>query len=158
MTTDTNNKKTKDPKHIVAVFGLIRNSASEVLMVENQHRGWEIPGGKVEEGEDLIQALRREILEETGVKVEIGSLVGVYSRLKPPFMVLLGFVGKYQSGTLVTSEESHVVEWVKCGQVIARISHPAIRDRVQDLLTDNGKVIYRSYSTDPYRIHNQCYL
>ena len=158
MTTDTNNKKTKVPKHSVAVFGLIRNSASEVLMILSPHRGWEIPGGQVEEGEDLIRALVREILEETGVKTEIGSLVGIYSRLKPPFMVLLGFVGEYHSGNLVTSGESHAVEWVKCGQVIARISHPVIRDRVQDLLTDNGKVIYRSYSTDPYRIHDQCYL
>lgn len=127
-------------------------------MIESPRRGWEVPGGQVEEGEDLIRALEREILEETGVKAMIDTLVGVYSRLKPPFMVLFGFVGKYQSGDLVTSEESYAVEWVKPEQIIARISHPAIRDRVQDLLADNGKVIYRSYSIDPYRIHDQCYL
>ena len=127
----------KHPQHIVAVFGLIRNATGKVLMIESPRRGWELPGGRVEEGEDLIRALEREILEETGVKTEIGRLIGVYSRLNPPFMVLLGLVGEYQSGDLVTSEESLAVEWVMPDQVIARISHPAIRDRAQDLLADH---------------------
>ncbi len=144
--------------HTVAVFGLIRNSAGDVLMIESPLRGWEIPGGRVEEGEDLIRALAREILEETGVKAEIGPLIGVYSRLKSPFMVLLGFLGQYRSGQLTTSEESLAVEWVKPEKAVARASHPAIRDRVLDALAYDGRIIYRSYSTDPYRIHDQRYL
>ena len=144
----------KHPRHIVAVFGLIRNTAGEILMIESPRRGWELPGGQVEEGEDLIQALAREIYEETGVTAVADRLAAVYSRLNPPFIVLFGFLGQYQSGDLVTSEESVAVEWVKPKQVIDRISHLAIRGRVQDLLADNKQVIYRSYSTDPYRIHD----
>ena len=144
----------KHPRHIVAVFGLIRNTAGEILMIESPLRGWELPGGQVEEGEDLIQALAREIFEETGVTAVTDRLAAVYSRLNPPFIVLFGFLGQYQSGDLVTSEESVAVEWVKPKQVIDRISHLAIRGRVQDLLADNKQVIYRSYSTDPYRIHD----
>lgn len=144
----------KHPRHIVAVFGLIRNTAGEILMIESPRRGWELPGGQVEEGEDLIQALAREIFEETGVTAVSDRLAAVYSRLNSPFIVLFGFLGQYHSGDLVTSEESLTVEWVKPKQVIDRISHLAIRGRVQDLLADNKQVIYRSYSTNPYRIHD----
>ena len=144
----------KHPRHIVAVFGLIRNTAGEILMLESPRRGWELPGGQVEEGEDLMRALAREILEETGVTAVVDRLAAVYSRLNPPFIVLFGFLGQFQSGDLVTSEESVAVEWVKPRQVLDRISHLAIRGRVQDLLADDKQVIYRSYSTDPYRIHD----
>ena len=150
-----NRATVKHPTHIVGVFGLIQNSANEVLMIENPVRGWELPGGHVEEGEGLIQALEREVLEETGVTAEINRLVGVYCRTDSPYMLLMGFTGRYRSGDLTPSEESLVVEWVAPEQVIGRIAHPAIRDRVQDLLAGNERVVYRSYSTDPYRVHDR---
>ena len=150
--------QTSQPGHFVAAFGLIRNATDEVLMIRSPRRGWELPGGQVEQGEDLFKGLKREIREESGVHVEVGQLAGVYSRVTPPFIVLFGFLGQYESGVLTPSPESELVEWVQPGQVLSRVTHDAIRDRIQDLLTYNGQVVYRSYSTDPYEIFVEHHL
>lgn len=67
------------PRHVVAVSGIVTDPHDRVLLVKGDRRGWEPPGGQVELGEDLVEALEREILEESGVRVEVSSLVGVYS-------------------------------------------------------------------------------
>ena len=41
---------------------------------------WSIPGGKVEVGESLLEAVRREVLEETALEVEVGEYVGTVER------------------------------------------------------------------------------
>jgi 8-oxo-dGTP diphosphatase len=65
------------PHHIVAVAALVRNVQDQILLVHSPRGDWEFPGGQVEEGETLMQALQREILEETGVSVSVGALVGI---------------------------------------------------------------------------------
>ncbi len=44
------------PKHIVAVSGLISHPNGKILLIRGPRRGWEFPGGQVEEGENLIEA------------------------------------------------------------------------------------------------------
>jgi len=52
----------------------------EVLLMQRSDNGhWGLPGGYVELGESVAAACAREVLEETGVHIEIGKLVGVYS-------------------------------------------------------------------------------
>ena len=109
------------PTHIVATGGLITNDKNEILLVKNPRKGWEYPGGIVEPGETLPQGLIREIKEETGVNVEIISIVGIYSNTKKkkgyngveeiPTIVNIDFICKYISGDLTTSDESEEVKW-----------------------------------------------
>ena len=140
------------PQHIVAVSGLIRHSDGKILLIRGPRRGWEFPGGQVEEGENLIEALRREIQEESGVTASIGSLVGVYSNIKVPTKLAFGFLGDYICGELATSDESLETEWVAHHSALQRVSNPIIYDRMKDMLDFSGRVIYRVYTNDPYQI------
>lgn len=141
------------PRHILAVSGLIRDISGQVLMIRSPRRGWEIPGGQVETGEGLHQALLREVLEESGIHARIGPLAGIYSRLTPPHMMIFTFLGWYGSGEPSTSDESLETEWVTEDAVLERIHHQAVKLRVSDLLAFQGGIIYRIYSMSPFRVH-----
>lgn len=137
------------PTHVIAVCGLIRQKDGKILMNLNPNRGWEIPGGQVEAGETLVQALQREIREETGVEAAVGSLVGIYNNLRVSLLVFT-FLCEYRSGQPTTSEEALQIEWVDPAEVLSRVDHPVVRLRLQDLLSFNGKLMYRTYHTQPY--------
>lgn len=70
------------PKPALTVDGVVVRNG-KVLLVERGREpfkgGWALPGGFVEEGETLELAVEREVLEETGVRAEPISIVGVYS-------------------------------------------------------------------------------
>jgi ADP-ribose pyrophosphatase YjhB (NUDIX family) len=52
----------------------------ELLLMQRSDNGhWGLPGGYVEPGESISAAAAREVLEETGVQIAVGRLVGVYS-------------------------------------------------------------------------------
>jgi 8-oxo-dGTP pyrophosphatase MutT (NUDIX family) len=61
----------EDTFHL-GVKALIRNPAGKVLLLEREHRTkgmyWDIPGGRLHKGESLLETLKRELEEETGLK------------------------------------------------------------------------------------------
>jgi ADP-ribose pyrophosphatase YjhB (NUDIX family) len=76
-------KVVSEPIFLNAASGLIVNERGEFLL---QRRGggekegaWSIPGGIMEIGEFAQDTVKRELLEETGLEVEIGRLIGVYT-------------------------------------------------------------------------------
>lgn len=146
------------PKHIVAVSGLISHSDGKILLIRGPRRGWEFPGGQVEEGENLIEAFQREVQEETGITASIGELVGVYSNIKAPTKLAFGFLGNYICGELTTSNESLETEWVARDSTLQRVSNPIIYDRMKDMLDFSGRVIYRVYTNNPYRVCEEHFL
>ena len=115
--------KTRDlPLHFISVAGLVYKG-DEVLLIKSKRRGWEIPGGVVEQGEDIISGLKRKIFEESGIVVEPEKFVGLYQRLNTkdgygplegmilPPVVILTFICKYIDGNENVSGESIEVGW-----------------------------------------------
>lgn len=70
----------ESPRIVACVGALVHDADGRLLLIERgsePHRGrWTLPGGRVEAGESLEQAVVREIREETGLDVSVGAEVG----------------------------------------------------------------------------------
>jgi 8-oxo-dGTP diphosphatase len=66
----------------LGVFAAIMDEDERILCVRMNYatHAWTTPGGRVEHGESPLDALKREVLEESGLDVVVGDLVGVYSK------------------------------------------------------------------------------
>jgi 8-oxo-dGTP diphosphatase len=69
---------------MIGVGGLLFNRHNQVLLIKRNKppsQGlWSVPGGKLEAGEGLIECCRREVREETGLDVNVLSLIAVVER------------------------------------------------------------------------------
>lgn len=69
---------------IVGVAAVIFVEQAVLLVRRNQEPAkgeWSLPGGAVELGETLVEALTREIREEVSITIQIGGLIGVFDRI-----------------------------------------------------------------------------
>ena len=144
-----------NPKHTVVVGCLVRNANDQVLLIRHVKRGWEIPQGRVEEGEGLIEAVHREVLEETGIQVELEQLAAVWSKLSAPPALVFTFLARHRHGEPTPSDESPEVGWFSADEALALVAHPVNRDRLEALLKHSGGISCRSYTTGPYRLHEE---
>ena len=141
-----------NPQHSVVVGCLVRNAEEEVLLIRHHKRGWEIPQGRVEEGENLVDALHREVREEAGVDIELGPLAAVWSMVTPPAAVIFAFLGRYAGGELVASDDSLEAGWFSEAEAAEKVTGSVMSERLAALLRFGGTVCYRSYTVRPYQL------
>ena len=129
----------------------------QVLLVRTPRRGWEFPGGQIEEGESVLDGVVREVLEEAGVVATVERLVGVYSNLNGS-RVIFDFVGSWQSGEVVAGDEAIAAAWVSKAAAEEMIEHPGYRQRLRQFLAFDGRVLFQSYTAEPYTVRAQQWM
>lgn len=143
------------PKHLIAVSALVKNDKDEVLLVKTHWRSdtWELPGGSVEEGESLDDAIAREVLEETGVVVRPIGVSGVYYNATSALLSVV-FVTAWVSGELkIQPKEIMEATFVELtdSNIEQYITRPHMRSRSLDALQSKGFVPYEYWTTNPFR-------
>jgi 8-oxo-dGTP pyrophosphatase MutT (NUDIX family) len=101
------------------IKGLI-SDGDKVLVLIEPSQAYDLPGGRVEEGESSLDCLRREIWEETGLeKVEITTSFVPWSFHKESGLLVRGFtlVCRYRGGSIVLSPEHSSFIWVSLNQL-----------------------------------------
>jgi 8-oxo-dGTP diphosphatase len=123
-----------------------RGNTGPILLVERAGHPlkgyWSLPGGLVETGESLDAAIRREVLEETGLRVKPLEMFDVFERVMKDargrieyHYLLVDYVCKVTGGKLAAADDVARVEWVP-------------RERLGDYKLTEGtrEVIERAYS------------
>ena len=109
-------------------LGVIVFREHEVLLIQRNNdpnKGqWSIPGGRQMLGETAAEAARRELLEETGVKVDRLLLVDVVDAIIPDVQgkikyhyTLVDYMGQWQSGESRPGDDAKEVRWVRLNQL-----------------------------------------
>ncbi|PFA62819.1 ADP-ribose pyrophosphatase [Bacillus sp. AFS015802] len=138
-------QQTKDtytpPKHIVSAATIVINDQQEILLIKGPRRGWEMPGGQVEEGESLKDAAIRETKEESGIEVEIVSFCGVFQNVKRSICNTL-FLAKPVGGEPTTSLESLEVAFFPIEEALELVTHSNFRERIEHCLNEGQQPFY----------------
>jgi 8-oxo-dGTP diphosphatase len=108
---------------IVGVGAVIWNDRGEIVLIrrgqEPRLGEWSIPGGRLEWGESVRDAIVREVREETGLEVEIAGLIDVVDSVTRDasgeilrHYVLIDFSVQYVSGALRPGSDAAEAHWV----------------------------------------------
>ena len=95
-----------DPK--VAATAVIERDGRILLVRRGNEPGyglWSMPGGYVDRGEVVEDAAMREVWEETGLRIEIAGLIGLFSERGHP-VIVAAFAGNEVGGTLAAGDEA----------------------------------------------------
>ncbi|MDW8098608.1 MAG: NUDIX hydrolase [Anaerolineae bacterium] len=113
---------------LVGVGAVVVREDGCVLLVQRRQPPrsgeWSLPGGLVELGERLDEAVQREVREECGIEVQVGPLVGVFQPIERDatgavrfHYVVLDYLACYAGGTICTSSDAGDAVWVSPDQL-----------------------------------------
>ena len=112
---------------VVAVGAIVIDKGTILLVKRNREpaRGqWSLPGGRVELGETLREALVREVREETGIDVDVDGLIGTAERVVRDddgeityHYVILDYVCTPRSTEVKAGDDAADVRWVPVGEM-----------------------------------------
>ena len=95
-----------DPK--VAVICVVPRDGRVLMIRRGTDLGyglWGLPGGFVDRGEVVESAAAREVCEETGLEIEVGDLLGLFSDSGNP-VIVVAYAGRETGGTLEAGPEA----------------------------------------------------
>jgi len=112
------------PQHPLVGVGALIFEGDRILLAERGKEPlkgwWSLPGGLVETGETLRDAVCREVLEETGLVVEPTGLFEIFERIMRDgagaaeyHYVLIDYVCRITGGSLAPGDDVSRVEWVR---------------------------------------------
>jgi 8-oxo-dGTP diphosphatase len=116
------------PAHPVVGVGAVVVRDGKALVIKRAHEPrkgeWSLPGGLLELGESLQDAVRREIKEETSLDITVGPIIETFDRVHRDeagriryHFVIVDFVGWPNGGEAVPGSDAEGVAWVTAAEI-----------------------------------------
>ncbi len=138
--------ESSSPIFRIGVFALIFNHEHQILLGHRRDIDWwNLPGGGMEVGETVDEALCREVREETGLEVKVEQLVGVYSKPQKQEVVLT-FLCQVIGGILQSTEETRESRYF-APDALPKNTLPKHRQRIEDALSNQQRAFIRAQRT-----------
>ncbi|MET7550316.1 NUDIX domain-containing protein [Streptomyces sp. NPDC005500] len=125
---------------VPSVTAIVRDDAGRLLLIHKTDNDlWALPGGGHDIGESVADTVVREVAEETGIAVEVDSIVGLYTNphhvieyddgeVRQQFSIC--FRAHPVGGSLRTSSESKEVRWIDPADLDGLDIHPSMQLRI----------------------------
>jgi len=123
-----------------------------ILLVQHKKKGrkyWLLPGGRVNFGETLIEAIQREMVEEANVEVKVGNLLFISDAISPDIdsqrhIINIFFEGEISAGELKIGDEEILerIEFVPITQLDELTFYPMVKEELKKWLISRKPLGY----------------
>ena len=115
---------------VVAVKGFVFKDGRVLILQKSQEErrsgfstefDYDLPGGRVERGEDAVTALAREVCEEAGIEIEVVKPLSTWKRSRPQVELIgINFLCVWKEGDVRLSSEHESFEWLTLDELEAK--------------------------------------
>ncbi len=122
----------------------------KILMVRHkkgEKKYWLLPGGRMEFGETMVETLKREMIEETGLEISVGNLMFVSEAIPEDnhrHIVNMFFEAEITGGEMRLGNEEilDAVEFIDIDKIDEIVMYPLIRDELKQYINDGKPLGY----------------
>ncbi len=134
------------PKINIGIGGFVISKKSEILLIRRKTHPftWTIPSGYMQKSESLFETIKREVKEETGIKIRPIGIVAIRQRItkKEGNNLWLIVISDYQSGKLIPDKsEVSEVKFINTDDVLREKITPVTKQLVRLFLKNKLQII-----------------